>query len=149
MRPLLPAVAAFCAVMACAPRRQSEPLPHAGKPPNRCYALTYPGNADAASVFPARLGFVPGSHRVLGRPSPAGERFWAVFGSGGEWSAAPGDSVRVSFSNGFSALVLMLRTSGDSLAGQAWFASDVISDTPPPRSLVAGARSACDPAERW
>jgi hypothetical protein len=93
-------------------------------------------------VFPARLGFPAEGKVGWGEPAPSGRRYWVMFGAPTR-EAVPGDSVRVVFSNGFSGIVLTFVESADSLAGNAYFASDVVGPTPPPRTPFTGSRAAC------
>ena len=137
--------AALLAAAACAPAR--GPAPYGGQRPELCYALDYAG--EGAALFPVRIGVVGTHGWVVGIPSREGRRFWRMFRGGGTTRPFTGDSADVSFSNGFSALMLRLHADGDRVAGEAWFASDVVPDTLPPRAAVTGRRIPCDPNDRW
>jgi hypothetical protein len=132
--------------MAGCVRASYERPPYRGPAPSRCYTLAYHG--DGADAFPAWIGLVDDGRTVVGRPAPRGERYWRMLGPAGTVRQAREDSAEVSFGNGFSSIELVLRASGDSIAGQAWFASDVIGPTPPPRTPVTGLRATCGPADR-
>lgn len=134
---------AMLLLAACA-TRSPAPRPHEGPPLAQCYAIRY-ADADAASVFPVRLGLPGEGDRAWGEPPREGRRYWGMFGPGMR-EAAPGDSVRVAFRGAFSAIVLTFSQAGDSLSGNAYFADDVVGPTPPPRAPFTGSRAACPSA---
>jgi hypothetical protein len=134
------AVPAVLLLAACA-TPSPAPQPHQGPPLAQCYAIRYTDD-DAAVVFPARIGFPGEGDRVWGEPDPRGRRYWGMFGPGMR-TAVAGDSVRVVFSNGFSGIVLTFAEGAGSLAGSAYFASDVVGPTPPPRTPFTGSRIPC------
>jgi hypothetical protein len=141
------AVALLLSGGACASSRAQAPRAPFGLRPQICYALEYPD--EPAPVFPARIGIIPPRGWTVAIPSRAGRRYRQMLRGGGVATPSRGDSIAIQFSNGFSTVVLHLKADGDRLTGEAWFASDVVPATPPPRTRVAGRRIACDPHERW
>lgn len=132
------AVPAVLLLAACA-TRSPAPRPHEGPPLAQCYAIRY-ADDDAVAAFPARiarLGLPGEGDRVWGELAPSGLRY------PGMRESVPGDSVRVVFSNGFSALVLTFRESRGSLRGKAHYVSDAVGRTPPPRIPFTGSRIPC------
>ena len=116
----------------------------------RCYGAAYDSLAGAVELdlLPAHLALLPGadSGEVRSAPSPADTMgFWRMFMVPGtaHWSRGKGDSLDLSFSNGFSGITMAIRADSARLAGVVTFHYDVITDDPLPQATLQAIAEPC------
>lgn len=116
----------------------------------RCFDLTYPGvAADEAGMYPYRLALEGvKSGAVVSRAAGDDSRFWWMFRNvGARWSRRMGDSLSVSFNNGFTWVSFDLVLRGDSLLGNGVIHYDFGDPKTHPRFTIAGKLSRCEPVD--
>ena len=115
---------------ACAAKPPEVELPFPA-PDANCLLLRYAPEDSTGDAFPTRLALDPAVPSDSGRaywipPADSTSRIWEMFFANGTWYPAPGDSLRLRFTNGFTDVVLRVHSVGDSVTGEASWLSDVV-----------------------
>jgi hypothetical protein len=111
-----------------------------------CFSVVYSPDS-MGSGFPETIAlgrgtdngpayWIPGKHDKMG--------VWRMFQAGATWHRTQGDSILVSYSNGFSGVTLELVPQEGGLLGRATWQSDVIDTLPPTPTEARATHVSCE-----